>query len=131
VIKSGQTQAAKNVALHELAHRIEASPKVGRYITTMEEQFLTSRTTDKDTGVRESLVQIYPRSKEYGRKDDFTDLYMGKEYPTDHSGTRYREVLSTGAEAVFGTSFGNLAGLGRKKPDQDMRNFIIGLWASA
>ena len=92
----------------------------------MEEAFLKRRTTDPTTGERENLQTIYKGTKERGRPDNFVNLYMGKEY-SDGS----REVLSTGAEAVFHGSFGSLVGLGRQKADPEMKKFIIGLWASA
>lgn len=124
---SGDTpQAQKRVALHEFAHRIEASGETGAHIKRMEEQFLVRRTTDPETGEREKLSAIYRGRKEYGRADNFVNMYMGKTY-TDGS----REVLSTGAEAVFHGSFGNLIGTGQQKADPEMKKFIIGLWATA
>ena len=124
---SGEDAAAqKRVALHEFAHRVEASGPNGLYLKSMEEAFLKRRTTDPTTGERETLQTIYKGTKERGRPDNFVNLYMGKEY-SDGS----REVLSTGAEAVFHGSFGSLVGLGRQKADPEMKKFIIGLWASA
>lgn len=124
---SGETEEAqRRVALHEFAHRVEASGKTGSYIKALEEQFILRRTTDPTTGEREKLQTIYKGTKERGRADNFVNLYMGKEYDSG-----YREILSTGAEAVFHNSFGGLVGLGRQKPDLEMKKFIIGLWASA
>lgn len=120
------TYSPHPTAIHEFAHRIENTPRIGTYITKMEETFLIRRTTDPETGQREPLTRIYPRTQEYGRTDKFTNIYMGKEY-TDNS----REILSTGAEALFTQNFGSFLGTGRQKPDPDMKNFIIGLWASA
>lgn len=125
-ISGSNEEAQKRVALHEFAHRIEASGKTGNHITRMEEAFLVRRTTNTQNGEREKLEKIYPGTKEYGRADSFIDLYMGKEY-TDS----YREVLSTGAEGLFSKSFGGFAGLAGSKSDPDMKNFLIGLWASA
>lgn len=128
-ISGGTEKGQKQTALHEFAHRIESTPKLGNYITQLEESFLERRTTNQLNGEREELQQIYPKTKEYGRADKFIDLYMGKEYTNSAIG--YREILSTGAESVFGGSFGGLVGLGRKPADKDMYNFIVGLWATA
>lgn len=125
-ISGADESSQTRVALHEAAHRIESTPGTGSQIKRLEEQFLVRRTTDPVTGERENLQTIYKGTKEKGRPDNFVDLYMGKEY--DEQG--YREVLSTGAEAIFHNSFGGLIGLGRRKPDADMKNFIVGLWAS-
>lgn len=122
---SGSGQSAVNTALHEFAHRVEASDSVGMHIKTLEETFLKRRTTDAD-GRRHDLVKLYPRTREFARPDDFVSAYMGKVYDMG-----YREVLSTGAEAVFGNNYGGLAGLNDNKSDRDMKNFIVGLWASA
>jgi len=124
---SGAGEGAYRVGLHEFAHRIEASPKVGGHITTMEEAFLRRRTTNSE-GIQQSRQAIYKGKKEYGRPDNFVDLYMGKEYS---GSVGHREVLSTGAESVWGTSFGSLIGLGGAKEDTEMKSFILGLWASA
>jgi hypothetical protein len=117
------------VALHEFAHRVESTKKDNSYITKMEERFIQRRTTDAE-GEREKLVRIYPKKKEYARKDNFTNLYMGKEYDGD---VGYREILSTGAEAVWGDQirYGGLIGLKDAQPDPEMKNFILGMWASA
>lgn len=122
---SGKGPDAIRVGLHEFAHRVEASGKIGSYIKTVEETFLNRRTTNA-AGERESLVKLYPRSKEFSRPDNFASAYMGKIYDQG-----YREVLSTGAEAVFSNSYGGLVGLGNNTPDRDMKNLIVGLWASA
>jgi hypothetical protein len=117
------------VALHEFAHRVESTKKDNSYITKMEERFIQRRTTDAE-GEREKLVRIYPKKKEFARKDNFTNLYMGKEYDGD---VGYREILSTGAEAVWGDQirYGGLIGLKESDPDPEMKNFILGMWASA
>lgn len=111
-------------ALHEFAHRVEKTGPA--FIHEMQTEFLRRRTTDSN-GVQEPLQQIYPKKKEFGRFDNFPDKYMGKEY----AGSVHHEILSTGAEAVFAGKFGGLAGVGTYKPDSEMKNFILGLWASA
>lgn len=112
-------------ALHEFAHRVETTgPK---FLDTMQREFIRRRTTDEN-GVREGKQSIYAWSKrETGRFDNFADKYMGKEYV----GTPNHEILSTGAEAVFAGKFGGLSGVGKYSADPDMKNFILGLWASA
>lgn len=123
---SGTGSHARDVGLHEFAHRIESTASHGAYIGQLEETFLKRRTTDAE-GDREPLQRLYAGKKEYARPDNFVDKYMGKEY----TGSVYREVLSTGAEAVWGDSFGNLLGLNGGTKDLDMRNFILGVWATA
>lgn len=123
---SGSGNDGKQVALHEFAHRIESTPTVGQKIGALEESFLRRRTTDAE-GNRQPMERIYDKKKEFGRPDNFIDKYMGKEY----TGSVYREVLSTGAETLWGGSFGSFIGLRNSKADPDMKNFILGLWASA
>ena len=122
---SGKGEAAFRVGMHEFAHRVESTPKIGKYIESVEEAFLVRRTTDT-SGLREPLQSLYKGTEEFARPDNFTNNYMGKEYDAG-----YREVLSTGAEAVFADRFGGLIGLGKQRADNDMKSFIIGLWASA
>lgn len=118
------------VAVHEFAHRME---HVGsKFVPRMEEQFLKRRTTSY-TGEREKLqraIDLAPNSSysanEVVRPDNFTNLYMGKEY----TGSHFREVLSMGMEAIFSGSQGGLQGFGNYKPDLNMKNFIVGLLAS-
>lgn len=122
---SGKGKDGYEVGLHEFAHRVENTKTVGVYIEALEEAHIKRRTTDED-GVQQKLQKIYAGKKEYGRPDNFADLYMGKEYSQG-----YREILSTGAESVFGDSFGGLIGLGNYKSDPEMKGLIVGLWASA
>jgi hypothetical protein len=114
-----------STAIHEFAHRIEASH--GAFIPQMEEEFLKRRTTDAETQTRQKLTTLYKGKKEYARTDNFVNPYMGKEYPNP----THREVLSTGMEAVFGGNYGGLVGAGDTNPDHDMKHFILGLLASA
>lgn len=112
-------------ALHEFAHRVETTGP--DFLHTMQGEFLRRRTTDSN-GEREKKQAIYGWSKrETGRFDNFADKYMGKEYMN----TKNYEILSCGAEAVFAGKFGGLSGVGKYSADPDMKNFILGLWASA
>lgn len=122
---SGKGEIGYGIGLHEFAHRVENTKTVGAYIESVEEAHIKRRTTDEN-GVQQKLQKIYVGKKEYARPDNFVDLYMGKEYSQG-----YREILSTGAEAVFSDSFGGLIGLGRYKSDPEMKGLIVGLWASA
>lgn len=128
---SGATPERRlEVGLHEFAHRVEGRPTAtGRRLSSLQEAFVVRRTTDKD-GVRQAPVKINPRDrKEIARPDDFAHAYIGRDY----GDVRYHEVLSVGAESMFGTTgkFGGLLGADGSKPDQDMRAFILGLWGSA
>lgn len=129
--KNNVMKAARNTAIHEFAHRVENSKKVGEYITKIEDAFITRRTTDPQTGNREKMVRVGAGAREKGYEDDFVAGYMGRMYATDRDNVAYREVLATGSEAVFGTKYGSLAGFGRRRKDPEMRNLILGLWASA
>jgi hypothetical protein len=111
-------------AIHEFAHRVEATDKTG-FIPKMEERFLQRRTTDA-SGEREKLVRLYRGKKELARPDNFPSAYMGKIYDDLH-----REVLSMGAEAIFSGRHGALQGGGSTPQDPDMRKFILGLFAAA
>lgn len=112
------------VAAHELAHRFESTVSG---ISELEAQFVTRRTTDPQTGKREPLKRLYPRSKEYARPDNFITAYMGKDYGT----SRYHEVMSMGVQALYGGDSGGLIGVNGHKPDEDMRAFVLGVLASA
>jgi hypothetical protein len=108
---------------HELSHRFEYSVPG---IMSMEQDFLVRRTTTN--GERDKLASLGPGMKgESARPDSFANAYMGKEY--GHSGAR--EVLSCGTEALFAGRYGGLVGVGAHKPDHDMRNFILGVFATA
>lgn len=109
-------------ALHETAHRME---HVNPAIFQLEEEFLRRRTTDAD-GNRDRLENLYLSNRERGRPDSFANKYMGKEYNDN-----YREVMSTGMEALFAGGFGSLAGIDGQTPDADMRAFILGVLATA
>lgn len=109
---------------HEFAHRIEdARP----HIMLMEEGFVASRTTGAD-GRRDPLRRYTSNSKkpEYVRPDNFVDSYIGKEY----EGHGFRELLSMGSESVFGGSKGGLIGIGTERTDPEMRNWILGAYAT-
>lgn len=124
----------KAVAYHEFAHRAE-SVVGGGAITRMEEAWLRRRTTNVDSSIREDNSMIFPAlpgtsivDVEFGRRNSFFTHYVGKEYPTN----RHREVLSMGAEALFGGSWSGLMGIdGATKADHDHRAFVLGIFASA
>lgn len=63
-------------------------------------------------------------SKEVSRPDNFVDRYMGK--ICQHNAT---EIVSMGMEGVFARTQGGLAGVGGKKADPEMRNFVLGMLA--
>lgn len=124
----------KALAYHEFAHRVE-TVVAGGAITRMEEAWLRRRTTNVDTGIREDNSKIYPSFTgnsiidiEFGRRNSFFTHYVGKEYPTN----RHREVLSMGAEALFGGAWSGLMGIdGSTKADHDHKAFVLGIFATA
>jgi hypothetical protein len=132
VYMNESAQQTRRVITHEFSHRVEdANP----HIPMLEEGFLASRTTMAD-GRRETL-KVYKQGviqgsalrndgkREVVREDNFVSPYMGKEYL--HSS---REILSMGSEAVFSGSQGGLVGIGNTKSDPQMRNWILGVYAT-
>ena len=118
------------VILHEMGHRVEhVNPK----IVKMEEAFLARRTHKNRNQWGENLIPAVGvwNPDEFAHNGNFTSPYVGKEYL---NGEHY-EVFTTGLEAVLGNNFGGLlgapTGYGTNKPDEDHRNFIIGLLATA
>lgn len=113
---------SKDTAMHEFMHRIEArKPILGK----IQEAFIKDRTTD-ESGAREPFIKLYGRSKEVSRPDNFVSDYMGKHY----SDSKHWEVLSTGAEAVFGDAYGGLIGISDFKKDLEHRDFVLGVFAA-
>lgn len=108
---------------HEFSHRVE---DCNPHIPLLEEGFVASRTTQAN-GRRDRLERYgSSRSKEYVRSDNFVSSYIGKEYEDGN----FREVLSMGSESVFGGAMGGLTGIGREKSDLEMRNWILGVYAT-
>lgn len=113
-----------SIARHEAIHGI--AERSNPHITTLEAKFLQRRTTSVD-GKRDKLEKYNGSAQEKTRPDNFVSAYMGKEY--SHGAAA--EILTTGTEALFNGRFGGLAGIGEKRSDPDMRNFVLGLYASA
>lgn len=109
-------------AVHEFAHRVEDSDVP--MLKELQDTFYRRRTEVDGTPMEK--VRLYKGKNEFAIPDSFTADYMGKRYEQQ----KHFEILSTGMEAVFGNSYGGLVGVGGKKPDHDMRNFILGLLAS-
>jgi hypothetical protein len=121
--KYGESRA-REVAVHEFAHRCEAvRPTLG----LLECAFLARRCTDTATGAPAALVSLYGRRSERAMGDHFADAYVGKVY----AGTKHREVLSTGMQAMVGGAYGGLVGVGDRRADPDHRAFVLGLLAAA
>jgi hypothetical protein len=115
---------AARVATHELTHRMEdANHQLGR----LEQAFLDRRCVDTDGNPNRTHSYRGIRHKERIRDGGFVDEYTGKIYPDP----TYREVLSTGTEAVFNGDHGGLVGRGGAQPDPDHRAFVLGCLAVA
>lgn len=122
-----------SIAYHEFAHRTEAVVGNGA-IMRQEEAFLRRRTTDAVTGEREDNSFLFPTPPgqdlttiEIGRRNGFFHHYVGKEYIASH----HREVLSVGAESLFGGNNYALMGLdGKTKNDNDHKAFVLGIFAT-
>lgn len=76
--------------------------------------------------LQEELVPMYPGSSEMTRPDNFTNIYMGRDY-----GREATEVMSMGMEGVFAGSYGGFIGVGGEKPDLEVRNLVLGVLATA
>lgn len=109
-------------AVHEFAHRVEDSNVP--LMKNLQDAFYRRRTVVD--GVALDEIRLYKGRNEFAVPDSFTADYMGKRYPE----SQHFEILSTGMEAIFGNSYGGLVGMGKNKPDLDMRHFIIGMLAS-
>ncbi|WP_286346900.1 hypothetical protein [Frondihabitans sucicola] len=110
-------------AIHELSHRMQhAVPAVAR----MEKAFLERRTTHAD-GRRHKQVNVSGgRPAEMGWADSFVEKCMGRDY----GAANFTELLATGSESLFSGSYGGLIGRGRYQRDDEMRGFILGLFAT-
>jgi hypothetical protein len=116
--------SAARVATHELTHRMEnANDRLGR----LEQAFLNRRCVDENGNSNRPHAYKGIYRKERIRDGGFVDEYTGKIYP----GLTYREVLSTGAEAIFNGHHGGLTGRGGGQADQDHRAFVLGCLAVA
>lgn len=109
---------------HEFAHRVEDS---NPHLIALEKGFIASRTTGPD-GKRDPLIRHGIGKTEYVRADNFVKPYMGRDYQEEHEMT---EILSMGTESVFGGKHGGLVGIGENKSDPEMRNWILGVYATA
>ena len=109
-------------AVHEFAHRVEDSNVP--FLKEMQDTFYRRRT--EVDGVPMAKVRLYRGKNEFAIPDDFTSDYMGKRYTQD----KHFELLSTGMEAVFGNGYGGLVGVGGKKADLELRDFILGAIAT-
>jgi len=102
-------------------------------VKDLERAFLVRRTTRED-GTREEPVALYGgRADENGgqemaRPDSFVDAYIGKDYGV--RGGDATEVLSMGTESLFAGTHGGLVGAGNYEADEDMRAFVLGMYAS-
>lgn len=120
------------VATHELSHLMET---VDPRIRAFEHAFHHRRTTDftaevgevidQWTGERiprppkqEAMSNIYGSSRERGRKDKWSEHYMGKVYGGNANG--YWEHLSMGMEGIW-------AGRFKMLEDDDYRAWVLGL----
>lgn len=117
------------VAIHEMSHRME---EVVSGVKDLERAFLVRRTTRED-GTREELTPLYGNSQngqgdvELARPDSFVNAYIGKDYGKGEDAT---EVLSMGTESLFAGTNGGLVGAGNYQADEDMRAFVLGVYAS-
>jgi hypothetical protein len=123
------TKERHQTAYHEFMHHMQnTAPKTFRRLERA--LFVHKTTTD---GIRNPLLEVEGEvdskneSDVFYREGDFVDPYMGREYP--HSWDL--ELITTGAEALFGHAFGSLMGFHGWDADPEHRNFMLGLFATA
>jgi hypothetical protein len=130
-----------SVASHELGHLMET---VDPRIRAMEHAFHHRRTTDfdaprgtvidRETGKKipgrapqEGTSRIYTSNREIGRKDKWSEHYMGKVYRhTGLGSTDYWEHLAMGMEGIWTGSYKMVS---RVDGDADYRSWVLGLLA--
>lgn len=112
---SGSGSEALRCALHELGHRLEVTnPLVRR----LEKEFYKRRTVnEKLASLRKLTGNSSYSTKEKTRKDNFLNLYMGKDY----GGSAY-ELVSMGLEMLYTEPHKLLK-------DPDYAKFILGVVA--
>ena len=127
------------VAVHESTHRMEYTVND---VERLEKAFFLRRTTRED-GTRAPLERLQPRSNELLREGGFPHRYVGKDYAAmrgsqtlvaSEYGTRQVaafEVMSVGMDSIMGGRQGALIGVGGYKADNDYRNFVLGVLATA
>lgn len=123
------TKERHQTAYHEFMHHMQnTAPQTFRRLERA--LFVHKTTTD---GVRNPLLEVEGEvdskngSEVFYRAGIFVDPYMGREYP--YSGDL--ELITTGAEALFGHAFGSLMGFHGWDADPEHRNFMLGLFAVA
>lgn len=122
------TSAARDVAIHEYAHRLQAvMPELDEYFKQM---WITRTKGEKDRhlGVieKESGLTVHKwQATERGRKDHFANVYIGKNYGTDDN-PRPLEVMTMTFEAILGS--GRSGGISVKKLlDDDPEMLYLGI----
>lgn len=124
----GREDGSVATSVHELGHRME---HVVPGIAEMEHEFRMRRWLESDVA-DEQPKRLFPGSDERARDAGFVTPYVGKLYDGagGKGGWSFTEVVSVGAESLFGGAHGGLVGLSRSQPDLDHRNFVLGLFAS-
>ena len=127
------------IAVHESTHRMEYTVND---VERLERAFFLRRTT-RDDGSRAPLERLGYRSKELVREGGFPHRYIGKDYGamsnlhikvSSNYGERKVsafEVMSVGMDSIMGGRQGALVGVGGYKADNDYRNFVLGVLATA
>ena len=126
------TNGARNVTVHEMAHRIEEQTPA---IAAACHAFLARRTEGLDPTVYNTSIRRGRRVVEKVREDSFVDPYIGRDYGPDQPHT---EVFSVGMEALVTGGFGGLinspeAGWAdqQRRADPEHRQLLLALLASA
>jgi hypothetical protein len=120
----------KSTHIHEYVHHLERIQ--GRLPARLQEEFLRERIS---TGGQEEKVLLHDSRKSAYYKDSFPAVHAGRDYrnkPGLSAVTEndHWEILSVGAESVFGGANDGFMNLYRQKADVHYKNFIVGFWAA-
>ena len=119
----------RQTAYHEFMHHMQSL--LPHSVLRLERAFSLHRTSTD--GKRNTLHEIEGEtdskndSEVFYRDGNFVDPYMGREYPFSND----LEIITTGAEALFGQAYGSLLGFHGWQPDIEHRNFTLGVLAVA
>lgn len=118
----------KQTAYHEFMHHMQNI--LPETVRRLERAFFVYRTTIEGQRaplleVEDTIESMSKTSEVFYRAGDFADPYMGREYPFSHD----LEIVTTGAEAIFGNAYGSLMGFHGHLADIEHRDFMLGLLA--
>ena len=120
----GEDVPGETVAIHEFAHRVEATNP--RIVTACHTFRLNHAFTTPD-----GRPQRHLRGKSLYMTGDYPHEYVGRDYATTQGpSTPHTEVFSMGMEAIFGGAHHGFS-LHGNQSERDTRDLVLGLLATA